>query len=67
MTVITYGYRNHAVQTLRFRYIQYRDGTSELYDHDTDPHEWTNLASLPQHQDLVRKLQASLPKINRQN
>ena len=42
--VMTYQRGNHAVRTERWRYIRYADGTEELYDHDVDPHEWTNLA-----------------------
>lgn len=63
--VMTYGHRNHAVQTARWRYIQYRDGTGELYDHRNDPNEWTNLATLPGHREIIRELQASLPRGNR--
>jgi arylsulfatase A-like enzyme len=29
----------------RYRYIQYPDGTEELYDHERDPHEFTNIAN----------------------
>jgi arylsulfatase A-like enzyme len=64
--VMTYGYQNHAVQTERWRFIQYRDGTRELYDHHKDPNEWTNLALIPENNELIRKMQASLPRINRQ-
>ena len=42
---MTYGYKNHAIRSERWRYIQYADGTEELYDHQTDPNEWTNLAA----------------------
>jgi arylsulfatase A-like enzyme len=63
--VMTYGYQNHAVQTKRWRFIQYRDGTHELYDHHKDPNEWTNLALALEHKKLIRKLQSSLPRINR--
>ena len=63
--VMTYGHRNHAIQTARWRYIQYRDGTEELYDHKQDPNEWTNLAQFPEHQEIIRGLQAALPQINR--
>lgn len=35
---------NHAVRSERWRYIRYRDGGEELYDHAKDPQEWTNLA-----------------------
>ncbi|MEM6631620.1 MAG: sulfatase [Bacteroidota bacterium] len=34
----------HTVRSEQFRYIRYEDGTEELYDHDTDPMEWHNLA-----------------------
>lgn len=41
---VTYqGEGNRAVRTERFRYIEYRDGSRELYDHSSDPHEWDNL------------------------
>jgi len=33
-----------AVRSDDWRYIRYRDGSEELYDHRVDPHEWTNLA-----------------------
>lgn len=36
---------NAAVRSDRYRYIRYRDGGEELYDHQTDPHEWHNLAA----------------------
>lgn len=55
--VITYGESNHALQTERWRYIQYHDGGRELYDHDSDPNEWTNLESNPEYQKVVRNLQ----------
>lgn len=41
---VTYqGSGNRAVRTERYRLIEYRDGTSELYDHSSDPNEWENL------------------------
>jgi arylsulfatase A-like enzyme len=37
--------RQHwSIRTERWRYIRYNNGAEELYDHDADPHEWTNLA-----------------------
>jgi hypothetical protein len=32
------------VRSRDWRYIQYGDGTEELYDHREDPDEWNNLA-----------------------
>ena len=60
----TYGYRNHSVRTERWRYIEYHDGGRELYDHDADPNEWTNLASLPEYASVVEELAAFLPETN---
>ena len=38
---------HYSVRTRRWRYILYNDGSEELYDHDNDPYEWTNLSSDP--------------------
>jgi arylsulfatase A-like enzyme len=62
--VITYGLNNHAVQTERWRYIRYRDGGQELYDHERDPNEWTNLASIPKYSPQKTKLSKWLPSTN---
>jgi uncharacterized sulfatase len=37
----------YSVRSDRWRYTEWDEGKqgSELYDHDTDPHEWTNLAT----------------------
>jgi hypothetical protein len=45
--ITTFGRNNHAVRTERWRYIRYADGGEELYDHDADEYEWTNLATSP--------------------
>jgi len=46
----------------RWRYIRYADGSEELYDHDSDPNEWTNLASNAAHEEVKRTLAGSLPE-----
>ncbi len=38
----------YAARDERWRYIRYADGSEELYDHQTDPNEWTNLAAKPE-------------------
>ena len=61
-----------AIRTGRYRYIRYRNGEEELYDHDTDPNEWNNLVALEGREDgavlgkhgyahLVRQLAKWIP------
>ena len=60
--VTTFGYRNHAVSSDRYRYIVYSDGSEELYDLETDPHEWTNRAADPALSAVKAELMAWLPR-----
>jgi arylsulfatase A-like enzyme len=57
----TYGKGNHAVRSGKWRYIQYQDGGSELYDHQKDPNEWYNLSDKEDHREVVVELKAHLP------
>ena len=57
----SFGPGNHAVRTTRFRYIRYRDGSREFYDHRNDPHEWYNLADRPEWEAKVREHAARVP------
>lgn len=41
--VTSHNVGNHSVRSQRYRFIRYADGSEELYDHETDPHEWRNL------------------------
>jgi choline-sulfatase len=52
---------NAAVRTDRYRYIRYRDGGEELYDHERDPREWNNLASSAAHAGIKQELASWLP------
>ena len=60
--VSTHGFRNHAVSGDRYRYIRYSDGSEELYDIESDPNEWRNLASDPSHRAGKEELAQWLPK-----
>jgi arylsulfatase A-like enzyme len=62
--VTTFGQNNHAVRTDRWRYIRYADGAEELYDHDNDEYEWTNLASHSELSAIKSELSKHLPKTN---
>jgi uncharacterized sulfatase len=43
------GCLGRSARTARWRYTEWPDGSRELYDHDADPGEITNLASRPEH------------------
>lgn len=60
----TFGHKNHAVQTERWRYISYHDGGEELYDHASDPREWRNIANLTPFKNIKIDLRKFLPKRN---
>ena len=65
--VSTYGFQNHSMRTERWRYIRYHDGTEELYDHNEDPNEWTNLAAPPvkdEYREVMDELARHFPEIN---
>jgi len=62
--VMTYGKGNHAVRSKRWRYIHYADGSEELYDHDSDPSEWHNLADNAEHEETINELKRWLPEEN---
>jgi arylsulfatase A-like enzyme len=62
--ITTHGRNNHAVRSERYRYIRYADGSEELYDHQSDPLEWKNLAGDAQHAAAKSQLAATLPKVN---
>jgi arylsulfatase A-like enzyme len=63
--ITTFGPGNHAVRLGSWRYIRYRDGGEELYDHSSDPYEWTNLAAKPEHAPRKAELARLLPTVNR--
>ena len=54
-------HNNFAVRSNRYRYIRYRDGSEELYDHANDPKEYNNLAKNPEATAIISKLKAFIP------
>jgi arylsulfatase A-like enzyme len=63
--LITYEFNNHAVRSERWRYIRYNNGDQELYDHQSDPNEWKNVASDPGNVPVIAELAKSLPQENK--
>lgn len=63
-TAISYLYDQYAsIRTEQYRFIRYKEGQMELYDHNRDPHEWRNEASNPEYAKVVRDLAERLPPI----
>ncbi len=62
--ITTYFQGNHSIRDDRWRYIRYNDGTEELYDHDKDPNEWSNLAGDAKHSGQKQQLAKWLPTVN---
>lgn len=52
------------VRTDRYRYIHWEGdgGGEELYDHEKDPREFTNLAQVPEHNAVLDQMRARLDK-----
>ena len=60
----THGRNNHALRSEDHRYIQYADGSEELYDHRNDPMEFKNLANAPEYAEAKKSIAKWLPKTN---
>ncbi|WP_083926977.1 sulfatase [Colwellia piezophila] len=58
----TMGYKNHSVRSDQYRYIRWEDGTEELYDHNKDSKEWSNLSAAAEYKSVIAQHKALLPK-----
>ena len=62
--ITTWQFNNHAARSQNYRYIRYRDGSEEMYDHRTDPNEHYNLADDPKVAGIKKKLAGYMPTDN---
>jgi choline-sulfatase len=54
----------HAVRSMRYRYIYYPDiNLEELYDHESDPNEWDNIAYKASSADIIMEHRKVLLKM----
>jgi arylsulfatase A-like enzyme len=60
-TLSFWGRGNTAVALGRHRYIRWEDGSEELYDLESDPEEWKNLANDPATGPLRKRLAEPIP------
>ncbi|WP_373495237.1 sulfatase [Aquiflexum sp.] len=59
--ICSHGPGNHVVVTEEWRFIQYADGSRELYNRKEDQHEWHNLAIIDGYAPVMEKLAEYLP------
>jgi len=52
--------QHFSIRTERFRYIRCRNGEEELYDHQSDPHEWENQSGNPEFKAVLESMRALL-------
>ena len=54
--------QGYSIRTTKWRYTEWNGGQAgrELYDHQADPDEVTNLASKPKYADIVKRLSKQL-------
>lgn len=52
---------SYGLSAENWRYIHYNGGDEELYDTRSDPYEWKNLATLPEHQPQLAELRQRKP------
>ncbi|MGY8767140.1 MAG: sulfatase [Pirellulales bacterium] len=62
--ITTHNHDNHAIRTEHWRYIQYADGSQELYDTRKDPQEWTNIAGDKKFAAIIEEHKQWIPKVN---
>ena len=64
--ITTHNHDNHGVRSEHWRFIQYADGSQELYDMRKDSNEWDNLAHDSKYSQVIAEHKKFLPKSNRQ-
>ena len=57
-----HGPGNHSIVTNQWRFIQYADGSEELYNIIVDPYEWNNLAGIAGYKPILESMRTHIPK-----
>lgn len=61
VAISTYDFGEFSVRDDTFRYTIYIDGSEELYDLESDPHAWRNLAGDPKYAEVKQRLAGRIP------
>ena len=60
--ITSFGLGNYSIRSTNYRFIQYFDGSRELYDLRDDPHEWKNLIGDPEMKKIIQELSSFIPQ-----
>ena len=60
--ITSFGLGNYSVRSTNYRFIQYFDGSRELYDLRDDPHEWKNLIGNPKMTQVIQEHASLIPQ-----
>ncbi len=58
----SFGPGNYAIISENYRFIQYKDGSEEFYDHENDPNEWYNEIDNQKYIETIGQHRAQVPK-----
>lgn len=60
--ITSFGLGNYSIRSTNYRFIQYFDGSRELYDLRDDPHEWKNLIDNPKMKQVIGEHASFIPQ-----
>ena len=60
--ITSFGLGNYSIRSTNYRFIQYFDGSRELYDLRDDPHEWKNLIANPKMLQVIQEHASFIPQ-----